>query len=66
MTGLCTITSNADLLYNALRVPLETPVDSMAFNRSMTGDGARLEAYLQGVLTDWPHTWPVLDAGRAH
>ncbi len=64
LTGLVAIASNADLIYNALRVPLESPAEIGALNHTVAADAARIKAYLQSVLADWPQQWPALDAGR--
>ena len=63
MTALCAIASNADLIYNALRVPLEAP-DDLAVMYSVVGvDPARLRSYLESVVSDWPEVMPQVDAG---
>jgi len=64
LTALVAIASNADLIYNALRVPLEGPAEIGALNGAVAGDAARINAYLQSVLADWPQQWPALDVGR--
>ena len=64
LTGLCAITSNADLIYNALRVPLESAAEIAALNGEVAIDAVRIKSYLRSVLADWPAEWPPLDAGR--
>lgn len=66
LTGLCAICSNADLVYNALRVPLESPAGIAALNREVAIDATRIRTYLQTVLADWPREWPQLDAGNRY
>lgn len=63
LTALCAICSDADLVYNALRVPLESPVEIAALNSKIATDASHIKVYLQTVLADWPQEWPVLDAG---
>ena len=65
LTGLCAIGSNADLIYNALRVPLESLSTISALNSEVALDAASIKAYLQSVLADWPQEWPQLDVGAA-
>ena len=63
ITALCAITSNADLIYNALRVPAEPDADIIALYPAVAVDPARLRHYLEQVIADWPTEWPRIDAG---
>jgi len=63
MTALCAIASNADLVYNALRVPLEPATALGEMYPAVVADPARLRAYLEAVIADWPATMPAIDAG---
>ncbi|MEQ1773454.1 MAG: carboxymuconolactone decarboxylase family protein [Burkholderiales bacterium] len=65
LTGLCAICSNADLVYNALRVPLEPASKVASLNNEVAIDATRIKVYLQTVLADWPQEWPQLDLGVA-
>lgn len=65
LTGLCAIASNADLVYNALRVPLEPESIVATLNNKVAIDATRIKIYLQTVLTEWPQAWPQLDVGVA-
>jgi alkylhydroperoxidase family enzyme len=64
LTGLVAIASNADLVYNALRVPLETGAEIRALNAAVAIDAGCIRTYLQSVLAAWPEQWPRLDVGR--
>jgi alkylhydroperoxidase family enzyme len=59
LTALCAVCSNADLVYNALRLPVEPEDELTRVNRSIALPPERLEAYVQTVLRDWPETFPV-------
>jgi len=60
MTALCAIASNADLIYNALRIPLEAS-DELAIMHSVVGvDPGRLRCYLETVVSDWPEVAPLV------
>jgi alkylhydroperoxidase family enzyme len=63
MTALCAIASNADLIYNALRVPLEPVAELAALYPAVAADPARLQHYLGQVVADWPSEFPQIDAG---
>ena len=63
MTAMCAITNNADLIYNALRVPIEPAAELAALYPSVTGDPARLRRYLEQMVADWPAVFPQVDAG---
>ena len=63
MTALCAIASNADLIYNALRVPLEPAAELAALYPAVVAEPARLRRYLETVVADWPSMMPVIDAG---
>ena len=63
MTALCAIASNADLIYNALRVPLEPAAELAALYPAVVAEPARLYHYLETVITDWPTVFPQIDAG---
>ena len=63
MTALCAITSNADLIYNALRVPLEPASEIFALYATVVADPARLRRYIEQVVADWPAVLPQIDAG---
>ncbi len=65
MTALCAIASNADLFYNALRVPVESAAELAALYPSVAGDAARLRRYIEQVVADWPAEFPQIDAGPA-
>jgi alkylhydroperoxidase family enzyme len=65
MTALCAIASNADLLYNALRVPLEPSPHLLTLYRSVTADPKNLKAYLEEVVADWPAVFPQIDPALA-
>lgn len=66
MTALCAIASNADLIYNALRIPLEAS-DELAIMYSVVGvDPGRLRSYLEAVVSDWPAVMPLYDVGPSH
>lgn len=64
MTALCALTANADLIYNALRVPLEPAVEIAAMYPAVATDPARLKCYLEQIVRDWPTVFPQIDAGR--
>ena len=63
ITALCAITSNADLIYNALRVPVEPATEIMALCPCVAVDPAKLRRYLEQIIADWPTEWPRIDAG---
>lgn len=63
MTALCALTSNADLIYNALRVPLEPASTLAALYPAVTVEPLRLERYIRRVVADWPTVMPPIDAG---
>ncbi len=63
MTALCAIASNADLFYNALRVPVEPAVELAALYTAVIGNPARLRQYIEQVVADWPAEFPQIDAG---
>jgi len=63
ITALCAITSNADLIYNALRVPVEPYADITALYSAVAADPMRLRHYLEQVIADWPTEWPRIDVG---
>ena len=63
MTALCAIASNADLIYNALRVPLEAPEELAVMYPVVGVDPERLRCYLETVVSDWPEVMPTVDAG---
>lgn len=65
LTGLCAISSYADLFYNALRVPLEAPAEIEALSGAIGIDPERVRTYLQTLLADWPGEFPVPDAAAA-
>jgi len=54
LTGTCAMANRLDLVHNALRVPLESPVQIEALNRSVYLDPARIKGYFQTLLADWP------------
>lgn len=54
LTGTCAMANRLDLVHNALRVPLESPDEIEALNRSVRLDPARIKAYFQTVLAHWP------------
>jgi len=58
LTGTCAMANRLDLVHNALRVPLESPEQIEALNRSVRLDPARIKAYLQTLLADWPQQFP--------
>ena len=59
LTALCAVCSNADLVYNALRIPVEPEDELTCVTRSIALPPERLEAYVQTVLRDWPETFPI-------
>jgi len=62
LTALCALCSDADLVYNALRIPAE-PADVLdVVNGSMVLPPERLKAYLQMLLQHWPKSFPIPDA----
>ncbi len=63
LTALCAIMCDADLIYNALRVPLELPAALQALHASVAADPETLKDYLRQVLADWPAVFPQIDAG---
>jgi alkylhydroperoxidase family enzyme len=54
LTGTCAMANRLDLVHNALHVPLESPDEIVALNRSVRLDPARIRGYLQSLLADWP------------
>ncbi len=46
-------------IYNALRVPVETPSELDGLNRSLRLDPAKLKSYLETMLAHWPQEFPV-------
>ncbi|MGZ8268335.1 MAG: carboxymuconolactone decarboxylase family protein [Burkholderiales bacterium] len=65
LTALVAICSNADLVYNALRVPVERAEVVQALNSSIRLDPQRLRTYIRTLLADWPREFPVPDAALA-
>jgi len=65
ITALCAIASNADLIYNALRVPLEPAAHLTMLYQSVRADPVKLKAYLEQVVSDWPAVFPQIDPCRA-
>lgn len=63
ITALCAVSSNADLIYNALRVPVEPAAEVAALYSAVAADPARLKRYLEQVVTDWPREFPKIDVG---
>jgi alkylhydroperoxidase family enzyme len=59
LTALCAVCSNADLVYNALRIPVEPEDELMRVNRSTALPPERLKTYVESVLRDWPATFPI-------
>ena len=53
LTGLCAVCSQADLMDNALRIPLESAAEVGALNRSLSVDPEKVRTYLSAVLADW-------------
>jgi alkylhydroperoxidase family enzyme len=62
LTGLCAVSSQLDLIQNALRVPLEPTHEIARINRSVRLDPQRLKTYLEALLVNWPREFPVLAA----
>lgn len=62
LTALCAVCSDADLVYNALRIPADPAAVLEVVNGSMGLPPERLKAYLQALLHDWPATFPIPDA----
>jgi alkylhydroperoxidase family enzyme len=58
LTALCAVCSNADLIYNALRLPIEKGEEVEQLNRSVQIDPAQLKGYLQSVTAAWPQAFP--------
>ena len=65
LTGLCAETNMVNRFCNALRVPVESTAEIAALYRTSSIDPARLRAYLETVLADWPQQRPVPDAMMA-
>ncbi len=63
LTALCAFICDADLIYNALRVPVEPAAELAKLYSSVAVDPARLKRYLEQVLADWPSVFPQIDAG---
>jgi len=63
MTALCAVTNNADLIYNALRVPVESAAELDALYPTVVADPNRLKCYLERIVADWPVNFPKIDAG---
>ena len=61
LTALCASTNMVNRIHNALRVPVEAAEDIVALYRASRIDAARLKAYLESVVADWPQTLPVPD-----
>ena len=59
LTGLCALANMMDRFHNALRIPLETPAEIEALNRSPWIDPAAIRTYLQTILASWPQELPV-------
>lgn len=66
LTGLVVIISNADLMYSALHLPMESPAEIATLNGAVAVNAGRIKTHLQGVLVNWPQQWLALDAGRAN
>ena len=62
LTALCALCSDADLVYNALRIPADPAETLRAINSAIGLPPERLKAYLQALLLDWPKTFPIPDA----
>ena len=62
LTGLCAETNMVNRFCNALRVPIESAESFATLCRAPRVDPARLKAYLEAVLADWPQQLPVPDA----
>jgi alkylhydroperoxidase family enzyme len=58
LTGLCAFSNRMDLLYNALRIPLESEGEIAALNRTARLAPHRLKAYIETLLTNWPTEFP--------
>lgn len=63
LTALCAFICDADLIYNALRVPVEPAVELAAMYSSVAVEPARLKRYVEQVLAGWPSVFPQIDAG---
>lgn len=63
LTALCAFICDADLIYNALRVPVESAAELAKLYSCVAVDPARLKRYLHQVLADWPAVFPQIDAG---
>lgn len=59
LTGLCALSSQLDLIQNALRVPLESPAEIERINRMVYLDPQQLRSYLANLLADWPQEFPM-------
>lgn len=59
LTALCAMANMTDRINNALHVPLEPQEEILALNRPAAISSARVKAYLEQVLADWPERLPV-------
>jgi alkylhydroperoxidase family enzyme len=59
LTALCAMANMTDRIHNALRVPPEPEEDIAALNRPAAISAARVKAYLEQVLADWPDRFPM-------
>ncbi|OGA50871.1 MAG: hypothetical protein A3F74_00960 [Betaproteobacteria bacterium RIFCSPLOWO2_12_FULL_62_58] len=59
LTGSCAMGNRLDLVHNALCVPLESPAEIEALNRSVRLDPTRIKTYFETLLADWPREFPV-------
>ena len=58
LTGLCALSSQLDLIQNALRVPLERASEIERMNRTLRLEPQQLRAYLENLLAQWPREFP--------
>jgi alkylhydroperoxidase family enzyme len=61
LTALCAMCSDADLVYNALRIPVEPDGELAIVNSAIGLPPERLKGYLQTLLADWPAVFPIPD-----
>ncbi len=58
LTGLCALSSQLDLIQNALRVPLESALEIERMNRTVRLEPPQLRVYLGNLLAQWPREFP--------
>lgn len=58
LSALCALANMMDLVRNALAIPLETPVEIAALNRSTRIDQSRIEIFFETLVAQWPREVP--------